>query len=194
MSPAQLAFPPNLVDARPRCPSGCATRRGAVGMHGDGLTHRIVPWPILNDQGGFGVWWLTVVGRRYWCPSCHRSCRVAHPGLSHRDVYGPAIAVLLLLLVGLRPLGRGHAHEDAHHLVHGKPLPFSERSRSSGARWTSLRRWVRRPEGRWPGLALPAGSYRARLSALLAAFSPGGTLVEVLDAAMSAQAQGGAAM
>jgi len=163
-------------------------------MHGDGVTRRIVPWPVLDAQGGFTVAWVPACGRRFWCPRCGVSCRVAQPGLSPRVTFGAAVATALLLFVAAKPLGHGGTHSAAHQLVYGEPLPASERARTGVPRWSSLLRWVRGPETRWPRLRLPDAPHPQRLTALVASFAPGGALAEVLDALTRAHAQGGPAM
>jgi hypothetical protein len=92
------------------------------------------------------------------------------------------------------PLGQGRTHAHAHWLVHGRPLPASERARTGSPRWYSLHRWLRRLSQIWPSVALPNGDFHARLHALLAAFGLGAPLHEVLDAAIGAHARGGSAM
>lgn len=165
-----------------------------VGMHGDGLTHRIVPWPLVGDDGALAVRWTLAVGRRFWCPVCGTTTRVAHPGLRRGAVYGAAIIAALLHVVAPAPLGGGRDDRHAHELVHGMPLPSAELVRSGRPRWCSLRRWLRELEATWPALVLPAAGWTARLHAFLAAFGLGAPLAEVLDAAVRAHARGGLAM
>jgi hypothetical protein len=163
-------------------------------MHGDGLTWRVVPWPIVDDRGRLSVRWVCAVGRRFWCPTCGTTVRVAHPGLRRGATFGQAILAALLRVVAPIPVGEGRDEAHAHHLVHGKPLPASELARAGRPRWTSIRRWIRALEQIWPALPLPTAGRTARLTALLTAFGLGSPLREVLDAAVHAQARGGAAM
>lgn len=165
-----------------------------VGMHGDGLTHRVVPWPVVDDDGRLGVRWVKAVGRRFWCPSCGTTVRVAHAGLRRGATYGAAVIVALLHVVAPVPVGGGRDDTHAHDLVHGLPLPTSERARSGPPRWSSLRRWLRNLEQLWPALVLPIEGRTARLHSLLAAFGLGAPLHEVLDAAVHAHARGGCTM
>lgn len=163
-------------------------------MHGDGLTRRQVPWPVLDDCGLPVVRWVQAVGRRFWCPSCRTTVRVAHRGLSRGATYGAALIALLFYVIAPPPVGAGRSEDHAHDLVHARPLPVSERARSGSARWTSLRRWLRDIHRIWPTLVLPAAGRAQRLLALLAAFGVGAPLREVLDAAVLAHARGGRAM
>lgn len=91
-------------------------------------------------------------------------------------------------------MGQGHDDAHAHQLVHGRPLPFSERARSGRPRWSSLRRWLGALGALWPTVALPEGDTTTRLCALLATFGVGAPLHEVLDRAVLAHARGGLAM
>lgn len=186
--------PPDLERCRPLCRCGAVPVFPLVGMHGDGLTHRVVPWPVVDDDGVLVVRWVRAVGRRFWCPSCGTTVRVAHPGLRRGAMYGAAVIAALLHLVASVPIGRGRDEAHAHDLVHGRPLPASERARSGPPRWSSLRRWLRDLERIWPDLVLPVQGRTARLRALLVAFGLGATLREVLDAAVNAHARGGYAM
>lgn len=163
-------------------------------MHGDGLTERIVPWPVVDEDDTFVIRWVRAVGRRFWCPVCSTTVRVSHPGLRRGATFGAALIALLLYVVTPRPIGAGSDHEEAHQLVHHQPLPSSERARSGSPRWTSLSRWQRDLERIWPGVVLPAGTLEQRLTALLATFGTGASLREVLDAAVRAHARGGLAM
>lgn len=162
-------------------------------MHGDGLTRRIVPWPVVQD-GALVVVWASAVGRRFWCPSCGTTVRVAHAGLRRGATYGAALIAALLHVVAPRPVGAGRDEAHAYALVHGRTLPPSERARAGRPRWSSLRRWLRDLPQLWPSLALPAAGRAQRLHALLAAFGVGASLDEVLVAAASAHARGGRAM
>jgi hypothetical protein len=163
-------------------------------MHGDGLTHRVVPWPVVDDRGALVIRWVRAVGRRFWCPVCGTTVRAAHPGLRRGASYGAAVIAALLYVVAPVPLGCGRDDAHAHGLAHGRPLPLSERARSGPPRWSSLRRWLRDLEQVWPALVLPIAGRTARLRALLAAFGVGASLREVLDAAVIAHARGGGAM
>lgn len=194
LSPSDLAIPPDIDACRPLCRCGAVPLLPLVGMHGDGLTHRVVPWPVVDDASGLVVRWVRAVGRRYWCPACGTTVRVAHPGLRRGAAYGAAVIAALLYVVAPGPLGRAHDDAHAHRLAHGRPLPTSERARSGPPRWSSLRRWLRNLERIWPALVLPVSGRTARLRALLAAFGPGAPLHEVLDAAVHAHARGGGAM
>lgn len=163
-------------------------------MHGDGLTHRVVPWPVLDGDDCLTVTWVIAVGRRFWCPSCRTTVRVPHAGLRRGALFGSAIIAALLHVVAAVPFGQGADDNHAHQLVHGRPLPVSELARAGNPRWSSLRRWLRGLDDLWPAVALPTGDARARLHALLAAFGLGTPLKEVLGAAVSAHAPGGPAM
>lgn len=163
-------------------------------MHGDGLTWRIVPWPIVDDEGQLSVRWVRAVGRRFWCPVCGTTTRVAHAGLRRGATFGTAIIAALLRAIASVPFGEGHDEAHTHQLVHGKPLPAAERARSGRPRWSSIRRWLKALEQIWPALTLPSAGRTARLNALLTALGLGSSLSEVLDAAVHAQARGGAAM
>jgi len=193
-TPADLAIPPDIDACRPLCACGAVPVFPLVGMHGDGLTHRVVPWPVVADAGVLSVTWVVAAGRRFWCPVCGTTVRVAHAGLRCGALYGSAVIAALLHLVAAVPFGQGRDDGHAHHLVHGRPLPASERARSGSPRWSSLRCWLRELARLWPALALPSGDSRTRLHALLAAFGLGAPLREVLDAAVSAHARGGPAM
>lgn len=162
-------------------------------MHGDGITHRRVPWPIL-EAGELIVRWLVVVGRRFRCPECLSTRRVTHPGLRHGATYGSAMVAALLYVVASSPLGQGLDHNDAFRLVHDRDLPISERARSGRARWSSIRRWLRSPQRIWPAMAVPSGTTQRRTDAIIAGFGIGHPLHEVLDAAVAAHAHGGLAM
>lgn len=194
LSPAQLQVPPPIELVRPLCRCGAVPTFPLVGMHGDGLTVRIVPWPVLDGSDVLIIRWVRAVGRRFWCPACHTTVRVAHPGLRRGATFGAAIVAALLHIVAPVPIGDGRDEAHAHHLVHGKQLPASELARAGRPRWTSIRRWTRDLERIWPSLVLPAAGRAARLRALLTAFGLGAPLREVLDAAVHAQARGGAAM
>jgi hypothetical protein len=194
LTPADLGRAPDLDASRPNCRCGAVARPGCVGLHGDGLTRRVVPWPVFDPGGSWSVVWVTAVGRRYWCPACRATVRVAHPGLRRGARFGAALIAALLRVIAARPFGEGSDDADAHQRVHGRPLPLSERVRGGRPRWAALRRWARAPERIWTHLALPAGDTTARLHALLAAFGLGGSLPEVLDAAVRAHAPGGRAM
>jgi hypothetical protein len=163
-------------------------------MHGDGLTHRIVPWPVVGDSGTLLVRWVTAVGRRFWCPTCRTTVRVAHPGLRHGATFGAAIIAALLHVIAPGPIGAGRDHTHAHQLVHGRRLPLSEYARSGQPRWSSVCRWIRGLETIWPALVLPPAGRAARLRALLAAFRLGAPRSEVLDAAVRAHAHRGCPM
>jgi hypothetical protein len=193
-SPADLAIPPDIDACRPRCRCGAIPVFPLVGMHGDGLTRRVVPWPVVDDRGVLTVAWVVAVGRRFWCPICGTNARVAHAGLRRGAQYGAAIIAALLHVVAAAPLGQGRDEAHAHQLVHGLLLPPSERARSGRPRWSSLRRWCRDLARIWPSLVLPAVDTRTQLRALLAAFGLGAPLHEVLDTAVRAHARGGLAM
>lgn len=193
LTPADLLIPPDIDACRPRCRCGAVPVFPRVGMHGDGLTHRLVPWPVERD-GSFVIAWVTAVGRRFWCPVCRATVRVAHAGLRRGATYGAAVIALLLHVVAPAPVGAGSAQACAYELVHGRPLPLSERARSGRGRWASLDRWLRDVDRIWPSLALPTSGKAQRLHAVLAAFGVGAPLSEVLDAAVRAHAPGGRAM
>jgi hypothetical protein len=162
-------------------------------MHGDGLKHKTVPWPVLDDQGVLLVEWIQVVGRRFWCPICGTTVGVWPPGLRRGARFGAAVICALLRVIIPMPLGAGGDDAEAHKLVHDQALPPSERSRTGRPRWSSLRRWLRGADQIWPGLDLP-GARIARLNALMAAFGAGAPLREVLDAAVLAHLRGGRVM
>jgi hypothetical protein len=193
-TPSDLEIPPDLHASRPLCKCGAVPTFPLVGMHGDGLTHRVVPWPVVDDDGVLSVTWVKAVGRRYWCPTCGTTVRVAHRGLRRGATYGAAIIAALLHVVGIVPFGQGRDDTYAHDLVTGLPLPASERVRSGRPRWSSLRRWRRGLDGLWPTVALPHADAATRLVALLVAFGAGGPLLEVLGAAVDAHVRGGLAM
>ena len=145
-------------------------------------------------MSGLRIRWVLAVGRRFWCPICSANVRVAHAGLRHGAMFGAALIAAILYVVAPIPIGAGHDDTHAHQLVHGTPLPLSERARPGRPRWSSLRRWVRDLEKIWPALVLPPSGRAARLRALLAAFGVGAPLREVLDAAIHAHARGGCPM
>jgi hypothetical protein len=194
LTPSQLAVPPKIDACRPLCPCGALPAFPLVGTHGDGLTHRVVPWPVVDGDGGLVIRWVCAVGRRFWCPSCGTTVRVTHAGLRRGATFGAAVIAALLHVVAPVRVGGGRDDEHAHRLTHGRPLPISERARSGMPRWSSLRRWLGGLEQIWPALVLPSAGRTARLRALLAAFGPGAPLHEVLDAAVLAHTRGGAAM
>lgn len=194
LTPSDLAIPPDIDVCRPLCRCGALPIFPLVGMHGDGLTHRVVPWPVVDDGGELVIRWVCAVGRRFWCPSCGTTVRVAHAGLRRGATFGAAVIASLLHVVAPVPFGGGRDDAHAHHLAYGRSLPISERARSGPPRWSSLRRWLRDLEQLWPALVLPVSGRTARLRALLAAFGLGAPLHEVLDAAVHAHARGGSAM
>jgi hypothetical protein len=193
-SPADLETPPDLDAVRPLCRCGAAPAPPLVGMHGDGLIRRSVPWPVVGDAGTLAIQWVRAVGRRFWCPSCQTTASVHHPGLRHGAVFGAAVIAALLYVIALRPLGAGGDDAVAYELVYRRKLPASERARPGRPRWSSLRRWLRDLEKLWPSLVFPLVGRTARLGALLAAFGVGASLREVLGAAILAHARGGDAM
>ncbi len=193
-TPSDLTIPPDLDACRPRCGCGAVPPFPLVGMHGDGLTHRKVPWPIVHDDGDLEVVWVIAVGRRYWCPTCGTTKRIAHAGLRAGAIYGAALIAALLHVVASAPFGLGKDDAHAHDLATGRPLPSSERARTGTPRWSSLRRWCRDLALLWPTLALPAGDNRAALHALLTTFGLGLPLHEVLGTAVDAHVRGGLTM
>lgn len=194
LSPAQLSVPPDIDSSRPLCSCGAIPHFPLVGMHGNGLTSRFVPWPVLDDRGVLAIDWVVAVGRRFLCPVCSTTVRVAHAGLRRGARFGVAIIAALLQLVAAVPFGQGQSHVDAHQLVHERPLPPSELARSGRPRWSSLRRWTHDLARIWPTVVLPVGDVHSRLDSLLVAFGLGAPLNEVLDAAVSTHARGGPAM
>jgi len=157
-------------------------------MHGDGLTHRCVPWPTVVDGDVFTVEWVIVAGRRFWCPDCGTTVRVAHAGFRRGATFGLQLIAALLRVIAAAPIGAGRDDAHAHDLVHGRPLPVSERARSGRPRWTQLRRWLTDLDALWPSVALPSASVATRVRALLVAFGLGVPLCEVLVRAGSAHA------
>ena len=193
LPPSKLAIPPDLHDCRPLCPCGAIPKPGFVGMHGDGLTERLVPWPSVGDDG-ISFNWVLAVGRRYWCPICATTVRVAHAGLRPGATYSAAAILAVLLVIASPPVGAGQTEVHAHELVRGCRLPVSERARTGQPRWTSVRRWVRDLEQMWPCRVLPNTHWRTRMQAFLVSFGLGVTVTEVIDAAVSAHVLGGVAM
>lgn len=162
-------------------------------MHGDGLTSRIIAWPVF-EGGQPVIRWVTAIGRRFRCPTCKATQRVSHPGVRRGALYSVAAVAVLLHVVAARPFGAGNSEEEAFFLAQHRKLPFSERARPGCPRWTSIRRWLGDLERIWPNLALPPSSRKARLQAMLTAFGLGAPVDEVVDAALRAHALGGITM
>lgn len=162
-------------------------------MHGDGLTSRIVAWPVI-DSGWLVIRWVTAIGRRFRCPGCRATQRVAHPGVRRGAQYSVAAMATLLHVVAARPFGEGGSEAEAFALARRRQLPLSERARPGHPRWTSIRRWLDSLEWVWPNLVLPATGRKARLLGMLTAFGLGASLDEVVDAALRAHTLGGLAM
>jgi hypothetical protein len=192
--PAQLSSPPDIDRCRPLCGCGAVPVFPRVGMHGDGLTHRMVPWPVVKADGAVFIDWVVAVGRRFRCPVCRATVRTSHPGLRRGALFGAATIAALLHLMAGAPIGAGWSHADIFDLVSQHQLPASERARSGSPRWWSLRRWVRSLSTIWPTFALPGGNTMTRVRALLASFGLGAPLSEVIDAAVRAHLRGGFAM
>ncbi len=162
-------------------------------MHGDGLTHRTVAWPVF-EQGRLVIRWLTAAGRRFWCPCCGVNKRVAHPGLREGATYAAAAVAALLHVVAAPPSGAGGSEEDAFVLARGRRLPPSERCRSGTPRWSSIRRWIASMPRMWPAVICPTGGHDAQLRALMLSFGLGATAQEVVEAAVLAHARRASAM
>ena len=160
-------------------------------MHGDGLTRRRVPWPILL-AGELVIDWVVAVGRRYRCPDCRGVTTVSHPGLRDGATYGTVVIAALLYIIADRPLGWGWDEEAAYELARGRPLSAGERARTGRPRWWSIRRWLRDLDDLWGPVG--AGSVRQRIHAVVAGFGVGRPLHEVLDRIPHAHAHGGLAM
>lgn len=164
-----------------------------MGLHGDGLIHRTVLWPVV-DAGGLRIVTVVAVGRRFWCPSCHAHHRVAHPGLERGMTYAVAAVVALLRAVVGPPIGGGMTEAEAFRLARGRDLSVSERARSGRPRWSSLRRWAAHLDVLFPAVPSWPGAWRARAEALVVGLGPGAELVGLLEAAIHAHRRGGLAM
>jgi hypothetical protein len=161
-------------------------------MHGDGLTFRSVAWPDLTN-GTFSLARLIVVGRRYRCPSCRATRRVAHLGLRTRCLYAVPAIIAVLHRIAPIPFGRAVSQEEAYRLATHATFSISERARSGPQRWASVNRWIRDLHLLWTSLGLPE-DLRRRLNAFLVAFELGAPAQEVVDAAFLAHLREGTAM
>jgi len=162
-------------------------------MHGDGVTTRVVAWPVFV-RDALVIRWVVARARRFRCPVCHANVRVAHPGVGRRSRYATAAICALLHLIGAEPFGEGLSEAEAFRRARGRVIGLSERGRSGRPRWSALRRWIRDLEKRWPALLLPHVGRVGRLHAALVSFGLGRPVQEVVHTAVVAHAGEGAAM